>query len=104
MNDRLLKLKDEVLGTINARLKVPKERLMSFLNLRPDRERKMIILLIVSILLGLDYLVLIKPVISVFAVKLPELAKAQAEYKGLVQDKKNEALISSSWEFMKGRR
>ena len=98
MLDQFKKLQEQVMAALNVYLKVPRERLASFLNLRPDRERKMIILLAVCLLLFVDFSLLIQPVINVFAVKMPELSKLHHELDVLRTDKKNEALIAKNWE------
>lgn len=99
----IARLKEEFMAFMNTRLKGPKERFMGFYMLRQDREKKMIVVLCVGLLLFVDYWLLINPVVSVFTKKMPELGVAAEELKSLRTDKKQEAALTQNWEVLRQR-
>lgn len=75
---------------INVRFKAPKDALMKFYTVREEREKKMLLVLGVALLLFGDYWLFIQPVINVFTKKMPEIAETRRLHDELKADIRNE--------------
>lgn len=79
------------------RLKPAIEKSVNFINARSAREKMMIIAFATTAIVFLDYLVLIRPVITVFRDTLPALSTLETELQDLKSDKANEKKIEEAW-------
>lgn len=84
-------------------IKLPIEPLVSFVNERSAREKKMLLVMGLGLVLALDYLILILPIQTMFADTLPKLGPVKSELRTLKEDKKNKDLIESNWVSTKAR-
>ncbi len=73
------------------------ERFNAFLAAREPREKQLIALFMVAILLAVDYLVFIGPVMGSLARTTPELGRLKMEYKALREDEINREEIEKNW-------
>ena len=73
------------------------ERFNAFLAAREPREKQLIALFMVAVILAVDYLVFIRPVMGSLARTTPELGRLKMEYKALREDEKNREEIEKNW-------
>lgn len=74
------------------------DKAVGFYNTRTVREQLLLLIFAASLVLSLDYFVLIRPVQRIFADTLPKLGSLKRELKSLKDDKKNKALLEAHWQ------
>jgi Tfp pilus assembly protein PilO len=68
--------------------------LTDFFNNRQPREKKMLVVLAVALLIFLDYFLVARPILGVFTLTGPKLHQIRQELRTLKEDQKNKDLIS----------
>ena len=71
--------------------------LQKFINARNPREKQMIIIFGILVIIFLDYWLLIRPVIKIFTQNFSQAETVELELRGLKEDKKNEMSIEKNW-------
>jgi len=73
------------------------EKLNTFLENRDQKQRNMIVGALFALVLAADFLILVQPVIHVFAKTVPELAAEKEKLTALRDDLKNKDNIEKQW-------
>jgi Tfp pilus assembly protein PilO len=76
---------------------LPLEELIRFWNERAPRERNLLVVLILCLVLFVDYLLFMRPVQAIYADTLPQLGSLKQELRTLKQDRKNRDGIEKDW-------
>ena len=78
-----------------------KDAWISFLNDRNPREKKMLLIMALAVLICVDYWIVVTPILFVSQKTLPELSALQQELQTLRDDWKNRTLIDKNWNELK---
>jgi Tfp pilus assembly protein PilO len=69
----------------------------NFLNSRSEREKIMIVVMLVAAIFALDYFVFIRPLVGLYYRNAPVLEATRQELRGLRDDQKNKKVIAERW-------
>jgi len=81
-------------------VKAIKDKAIDFLSARNTRERALIVVLALVVLVAADFLLIIRPIVGTLFDAAPEISSLKAEVRSLRDDQKNKALIAKQFSEM----